>query len=263
MPVKPSSPTHGFSVIRKVFARLPPYQRDWSGVCGPYIRGRRAVDVESLVAEALILTISEWNAALPEQRNNGKLVYLEPSSLERRADTREDAVRHGVWLELLSRLEARLSPEQVPYLDAFLAGDKPQDVVRRSGISARAASARSELELASIRSTSKTGSITLSTCSMLHVVVVKRQLAPCEPVDESAFGVGNTGRCDHRQNGALELRGERVNGQAEESQRRLYRRPAACLMPPRRQFAAGLSAWSMTMHSTGPFLASSFNPNCS
>jgi hypothetical protein len=107
-----------------------------------YLRGRPAVDVESLVADAQILTTSDWNAALPEQRNNGKLVYLEPSSLERRSDTRENPFDTVYGWELLSRLEARLPPEQVPYLDAFLAGDKPQDVARRLGISAKAASAR-------------------------------------------------------------------------------------------------------------------------
>jgi len=141
MPVKPPPPPTG-PVSFEGFSSVSRHAKETVRRLRTYLRGRRAVDVESLVAEARILTTSEWNAALPEQRNNGKLVYLEPSSLERRSDTREDAVRHGVWLELLSRLEARLSPEQVPYLDAFLAGDKPQDVARRLGISAKAASAR-------------------------------------------------------------------------------------------------------------------------
>jgi DNA-directed RNA polymerase specialized sigma24 family protein len=39
-------------------------------------------------------------------------------------------------------LEAHLSPEQVPYLDAFIAGEKPQDIAARLGITAKAASAR-------------------------------------------------------------------------------------------------------------------------
>ena len=136
-----SSPTHGSSVVRRVFERLP-HAKEAVRRLRTYLRGRRAVDVESLVAEARILTTSEWNAALPEQRNNGKLVYLEPSSLERRSDTREDPFDTVYGWELLSRLEAGLPPEQVPYLDAFLAGDKPQDVARRLGISAKAASAR-------------------------------------------------------------------------------------------------------------------------
>jgi hypothetical protein len=89
-----------------------------------------------------MLTANEWMAALPEQRNNGKLVYLEPSSLERRSDTRENPFETVYGWELLSRLEAQLPPEQVPYLDAFLAGDKPGDIARRLGISAKAASAR-------------------------------------------------------------------------------------------------------------------------
>ena len=39
-------------------------------------------------------------------------------------------------------LEAQLPPEQVPYLDAFLADDDPRDIAPRLGISAKAASAR-------------------------------------------------------------------------------------------------------------------------
>ena len=44
--------------------------------------------------------------------------------------------------ELVALLEAQLPPEQVPYLDAFLADDEPKDIAPRLGISAKAASAR-------------------------------------------------------------------------------------------------------------------------
>ena len=81
-------------------------------------------------------------AALREQRNNGKLVYLEPTELEQCSDNREDPFETAYGWELLSRLEAQLPAEQVPYLDAFLAGDKPKDIAQRLGISAKAASAR-------------------------------------------------------------------------------------------------------------------------
>lgn len=110
-----------------------------------HLRGRRTVDLESLAADAQMLTDNEWSVALPEQRSNGKngkLVYLEPSRLERRSDTREDPFETVYGWELLSRLEARLPPEQVPYLDAFLAGDRPREIAQRLGISAKAASAR-------------------------------------------------------------------------------------------------------------------------
>jgi len=107
-----------------------------------YLRGRREADLESLVSETQMLTTREWCAALREQRNNGKLVYLEPTSLEQCSDTREDPFETAYGWELLSRLEAQLPPEQVPYLDAFLAGDKPKDIAQRLGISAKAASAR-------------------------------------------------------------------------------------------------------------------------
>jgi len=141
MPVKPPPPPPGPASFERL-SSVSRHAKETVRRLRTYLRGRRAVDVESLVAEARILTTSEWNAALPEQRNNGKLVYLEPSSLERRSDTREDPFDTVYGWELLSRLEAGLPPEQVPYLDAFLAGDKPQDVARRLGISAKAASAR-------------------------------------------------------------------------------------------------------------------------
>jgi DNA-directed RNA polymerase specialized sigma24 family protein len=107
-----------------------------------YLRGRRSVDLESLVADSQTLSTREWCAALIERRNSAKVVYLEPASLEQCSDAREDTFKTVYGWELLSRLEAGLPPEQVPYLDAFLAGEKPKDVAKRLGISAKAASAR-------------------------------------------------------------------------------------------------------------------------
>lgn len=109
-----------------------------------YLRGRRAVELESLVAETEMLTTQEWCAALPEprERNGGRITYLERPTLEQYSDAREDPFQIAYGRELLSRLEAMLPPEQVPYLDAFLAGERPKDVARRLGISAKAASAR-------------------------------------------------------------------------------------------------------------------------
>ena len=62
--------------------------------------------------------------------------------MERRPDKREDPFETVWGRELLSHLEAGLPPEQIPYLDAFLAGEKPRDVAQRLGISPKAASAR-------------------------------------------------------------------------------------------------------------------------
>ena len=109
-----------------------------------YLRGRRAVEPESLVTEAQLLTTQEWCAALPEprERNGGRLNYIERPSLEQYSDPREDPFETVYGRELLSRLEAMLPPEQVPYLDAFLAGEQPKDLAKRLKISAKAASAR-------------------------------------------------------------------------------------------------------------------------
>jgi len=49
-----------------------------------------AADLESLANEAKPLTPTQWSAALPERRRNGKLGYLDPPSLERIADARPD-----------------------------------------------------------------------------------------------------------------------------------------------------------------------------
>jgi hypothetical protein len=62
--------------------------------------------------------------------------------LERIADPRGDPFETVYRKELVSLLEAQLPPEQVPYLDAFLADDDPKDIAPRLGISAKAASAR-------------------------------------------------------------------------------------------------------------------------
>jgi DNA-directed RNA polymerase specialized sigma24 family protein len=107
-----------------------------------YLRGRRSVDLESLVADSQTLSAREWCAALTERRNSGKIVYLEPASLEQCSQSREDPFQTVYGRELLSRLEAELPAEQLPYLDAFLAGEKPKEIAKRLGISAKAASAR-------------------------------------------------------------------------------------------------------------------------
>ena len=43
--------------------------------------------------------------------------------------------RPSIGQELVAFLEAQLPPEQVPYLDAFLADDEPKDIAPRLGIS--------------------------------------------------------------------------------------------------------------------------------
>jgi len=107
-----------------------------------YLRGRGSADLESITKEAKVLTPAQWSAALPEQRQNGKIVYLDRPALERIADARPDPFETVYRQELVAFLEAQLPPEQVPYLDAFLADDEPKDIAPRLGISAKAASAR-------------------------------------------------------------------------------------------------------------------------
>ncbi len=107
-----------------------------------YFRGRGSADLESITKEAKALTPAQWSAALPEPRRNGKLIYLDRPSLERIADARPDPFETVYHQELVAFLEAQLPPEQVPYLDAFLADEEPKDIAPRLGISAKAASAR-------------------------------------------------------------------------------------------------------------------------
>ena len=127
---------------RVAFGSVSRHARETVKRVRAYIRGRRNVDLESLVVDAETMTVSEWFAALPEQRDNRRLVYREPSSFERCADNSENPLDTLVGRELIARLEAYLPPEQLPYLDAFIAGEKPQDVAARLGITAKAASAR-------------------------------------------------------------------------------------------------------------------------
>ena len=144
MPVKPpplvppdsrGKPSEGFSCVS---ARA----KDTVRRVRAYLRGRGSADLESITNEAKTLTPTQWSAALPEQRRNGKLVYLDRPSLERIADARPDPFETVYRQELVAFLEAQLPPEQVPYLDAFLADDEPKDIAPRLGISAKAASAR-------------------------------------------------------------------------------------------------------------------------
>ncbi|HYW38109.1 MAG TPA: hypothetical protein VE957_08345 [Terriglobales bacterium] len=107
-----------------------------------YFRGRGSADLESITKDARALTPAQWSAALPEPRRNGKLIFLDRPSLERIADARPDPFETVYRQELVAFLEAQLPPEQVPYLDAFLADDGPKDIAPRLGISAKAASAR-------------------------------------------------------------------------------------------------------------------------
>jgi len=146
MPIKPPPPTGPASRGKSFegFSSVSRHARETVKRLRTYLRGRRAVELESLVTEAEMLTTQEWCAALPEprERNGGKLTYIERASLEQFSDARADPFETVYRRELLSRLEAMLPPEQVPYLDAFLAGERPKDLAKRLGISAKAASAR-------------------------------------------------------------------------------------------------------------------------
>jgi DNA-directed RNA polymerase specialized sigma24 family protein len=124
------------------FLRVSAHAKDTVRRVRAYLRGRRSVDLESLTAEGKALTPTQWSAALPQQRSNGKLVHCDRTSLEQVADARPDPFETAYGQELVALLEARLPPEQVPYLDAFLADDSPKDIAPRLGISSKAASAR-------------------------------------------------------------------------------------------------------------------------
>jgi len=144
MPVKPPplvAPDSG-GQSSEGFSCVSARARDTVRRVRAYLRGRGSADLESITKEAKALTPAQWSAALPEQRRNGKIVYLDRPALERIADTRPDPFETVYRQELVAFLEAQLPPEQVPYLDAFLADDEPKDIAPRLGISAKAASAR-------------------------------------------------------------------------------------------------------------------------
>jgi hypothetical protein len=136
MPVKPPP------VVAPRFSRVSAHAKDTVRRVRAYLRGLGSADLESLTNEAKTLTPNEWGAVFPQQRNNGKLLYCDPTSLDRVADAHPDPFETAYRQELVTLLEARLPPDQVPYLDAFLADEKPREIAPRLGITAKAASAR-------------------------------------------------------------------------------------------------------------------------
>jgi hypothetical protein len=144
MPIKPLSPvgSHSAELSFDRFSRVSRHAKETVRRVRAYLRYCGGVDLESLVVDAGTLTISQWFAALPEPRNNGRLVYREPSSFERCADDSANPFDTVVGQELVARLEAHLPPDQLPYLDAFVVGEEPRDIAVRLGITAKAASAR-------------------------------------------------------------------------------------------------------------------------
>ena len=144
MPVKPPplvAPDSG-GQSSEGFSCVSARARDTVRRVRAYLRGRGSTDLESITKEAKALTPAQWSAALAEPRRNGKLIYLDRPSLERIADPRGNTFETACRQELVALLEAQLPPEQIPYLDAFLADDDPRDIAPRLGISPKAASAR-------------------------------------------------------------------------------------------------------------------------
>jgi hypothetical protein len=136
MPVKPPP------VVTPRFSRVSEHAKDTVRRVRAYLRGLGSADLETLTNEAKTLTPNEWGAAFPQLRNNGKLLYRDPTSLDRVADAHPDPFETAYRQELVTLLEARLPPDQVPYLDAFLADEKPREIAPRLGITTKAASAR-------------------------------------------------------------------------------------------------------------------------
>jgi hypothetical protein len=144
MPVKPppvvAPDSRGKSSER--FSRVSAHAKDTVRRVRAYLRGLDSADLESLTSEAKTLTMNEWGSAFPKQRNKGRLCFCDPISLEQVADARPDPFETTYRQELVTLLESRLLPDQVPYLNAFLADEKPRDIAPRLGITTKAASAR-------------------------------------------------------------------------------------------------------------------------
>jgi hypothetical protein len=144
MPIKPplsiGPESHGKSFEQ--FSNVSLRAKDTIKRVRGYMNGRHSDEPASLLSEAQTLTTQDWHAAIPRHRNNGKLIFRDSSSMEQSPDKGPDPFDLAYGRELVARLEAQLPPEQVPFLDAFLAGDKPRDIADRLGITAKAASAR-------------------------------------------------------------------------------------------------------------------------
>src|SRR5579863_1355906 len=114
MPIKPPPPTDPASrgMSFEGFSSVSRHAKETVKRLRAYLRGRRAVDHESLATEAQLLTTQEWCAALPEarQRSGGKLTYIDRPSLEQFSDAREGPFETVYGRELLTRLEHMLPP---------------------------------------------------------------------------------------------------------------------------------------------------------
>jgi DNA-directed RNA polymerase specialized sigma24 family protein len=85
---------------------------------------------------------SEWCSALPRARDNGRLVYYDPSKLTARADLSVDPFSVTYHRQILDLIEKNLLQEDLPYFQAFVENQRPKELALELGINPKTASRR-------------------------------------------------------------------------------------------------------------------------
>jgi hypothetical protein len=125
-----------FLHLKQTIARLRQY------ILGHSELGVSARDVEALELSDWIEVVRDQGRSLKrQQRAMRKLVYAPPFDIETTVPDRSATPFEVVYEnEIISRIEKNLAPEERPYWEALLAGERPRHVAARLGIDRKLAS---------------------------------------------------------------------------------------------------------------------------
>ena len=108
-----------------------------------YLSGRSTASLSAHDVAALGLT--DWSKAVREKQYQSraaqKLIYASPSEMEATVPDRSSNPFELLYQsELIALIEKNLTPDERPYWEALLAGDRPRHVATRLGIHRKLAS---------------------------------------------------------------------------------------------------------------------------
>jgi hypothetical protein len=136
-----------FRQLKQTIARLKQYLLGHSELC-----------ISTREVEALEL--SDWIEAVRDQerslkrRGMRRLVFAPPAAIETTVPDRSATPFEVAYEnEIISRLEKNLAPEEWPYWEALLAGERPRHVAARLGIDRKLASKKMKKLQAKVIST--------------------------------------------------------------------------------------------------------------
>ena len=139
-----SAPDESGDSVPRVDPRSTNQYKQVIGLVRRYLAGRRALNL-SIVEnhpEFRSLRESEWHLAAPRERDNGRLVYCDPSKLAVPPDSSGDPFDVVYHRQLLDLIEKNLLTEDVPYFQAFVENQRPKELAQELGINPKTASRR-------------------------------------------------------------------------------------------------------------------------